>query len=96
MMQFRTAERKKAKMRLGIAGLAGSGKSLSGLLIAYALVGDWQKIGLVDTERGSGELYAQTEKAGVRIGAYKVLTLEPPYAQEKYVEAIKDVEEAGL
>lgn len=95
-MQFRAAERKKAKLRLGLAGPSGSGKTLSALLIAYGMTGDWPKIGLIDTESGSGELYAETEKAGVPIGQYQTLTLEPPYLPQKYIEAIKAGEQAGL
>ncbi len=95
-MQFRAAERKKAKLRLGLAGPSGSGKTLSALLVAYGITGDWSKIGLIDTESGSGELYAQTEKAGVPIGQYLTVTLEPPYLPQKYIEGIRAGEQAGL
>ena len=55
MATFRKAERKKAKLRLGIVGPAGSGKTYSSLLIAAGLGG---RIALIDTENGSGDLYA--------------------------------------
>lgn len=95
-MAFRVAERKKAKLRLGLAGPSGSGKTLSALLIAYGITGDWSKVGLIDTESGSGELYAETTKAGVEIGQYEVNPIEPPYTPQKYIDAIKDAEKAGL
>ena len=55
-LQLKKAERKKAKIRLGLSGPSGFGKTYSGLLIAKGLVGDWSKIALIDTENGSGEL----------------------------------------
>ena len=44
ILERRRAERKKAKLRLGLSGPAGSGKTLSSLLIAYGLCKDWSKI----------------------------------------------------
>lgn len=93
---FRKAERKQAKLRLGLAGPAGSGKTASSLLIAFGITEDWSKIGLVDTENGSGELYAGATIGGIRIGDYNVLPLSPPYMPEKYIQAIHLAEEAGL
>lgn len=93
---FRRAERKKARLRLGLAGPAGSGKTTSALLIAFGISGDWSKIGLVDTENGSGELYAGATIGGVLIGDYNVLPLSPPYLPEKYIQAIHLAEQAGL
>ena len=96
MSAFRTAERRKAHLRLGLSGPSGSGKTASALLIAYGLVGDWSKIGLIDTENGSGELYAGATIGGIKFGSYQVLTLTAPYQPAKYVEAIKAAEQAGL
>ena len=93
---FRTAERKKTKLRLGLAGPAGSGKTVSALLTAYGITGDWSRIGLVDTENGSGELYAGASMGGVKIGNYQVLPLSPPYLPQKYIGAIHMAEQAGL
>jgi len=63
--QFHKAQRKKGKLRLGIAGPAGSGKTYSALLIAFGLAG---KVAMIDTERGSGELYDH-------LGNYDVCTI---------------------
>ena len=63
---------------------------MSALLIAKGLVkGDLSKVALIDTENGSGDLYAH-------IGDYNVLPLEAPYTPEKYIKAIKECEEAGM
>jgi len=85
MSQFHKAERKKGKLRLAIAGPAGSGKTYSALLIALGLGG---RIAMIDTERGSGELYDH-------LGEYDVCTIHPPFEPRKYVEAIRAAEDLG-
>jgi hypothetical protein len=85
MPQFHKAERKRGKLRLAIAGPAGSGKTYSALLIAFGIGG---KVAFIDTERGSGELYDH-------LGEYDACTLEAPFEPKKYVAAIKAAEEAG-
>jgi len=88
-MQLRKAERKKAKLRIGLSGPSGSGKTYSALLLAYGIVGDWDKIALIDSENGSGELYSN-------LWSYNVLPLDAPYSPERYIEAIRSCEEAGM
>lgn len=88
-MQLRKASRKKAKIRLGLSAVAGGGKTYSALLIAYGLCGDWDKIAMIDTENGSGDLYCH-------LGGYHVLPLEAPYTPERYVQAIKECESVGI
>lgn len=85
---FQKAERKKAKLRLGICGTSGSGKTFSALLIAKGL---GSKIAVVDTENHSAELYAGKEG----MPDYDVCILSPPYETEKYIKAIEDAEKAG-
>ena len=84
-MEFRKAERRKAKLRLGITGPAGSGKTYGALLVAFGLGG---KIAMIDTENGSGDLYSA-------LGDYDVCSLSAPYTVQKYIEAIKTAENAG-
>lgn len=84
-MQIRKAERKKAKLRLGIAAPSGAGKTYSALLMAFGIGG---KVGLIDTEHGSGDLYAH-------LGEYDVIGIEAPYTVAKYIEAIRAFEAAG-
>lgn len=85
MMGFRKAERRKAKLRLGIVGPAGSGKTYSALLIAKGLGG---RVAVIDTENGSADLYANVME-------YDVCTLEAPYTVQKYLTAIDEAEKAG-
>lgn len=84
-MEIRKAERRKAKLRLGITGPAGSGKTYGALQVAFGLGG---RIVLIDTENGSGDLYAN-------LGEYDVCPLEAPYTVQKYIEAIKLCEKYG-
>jgi hypothetical protein len=84
---FTKAERKKAKLRLALCGPSGSGKTLSALLIAKGLA-PGGKIALIDTENGSGELYAD-------IADYDTAQLRPPYIPSRYMELIRGAENAG-
>ena len=81
-MELRDACRKKAKIKMGIQGPSGAGKTMSALLIAYGLCGDWQKIAVIDTENNSADLYAH-------LGTFKTLPLEPPFSPERYIQAIE-------
>jgi len=84
-MEIRQAERKKAKIRLGLQGPSGSGKTFSALLMAYGMTNDWNKIVLIDTENGSADLYAH-------LGNFRVLNLGIPFLPERYIEAIQTCE----
>ena len=84
-MDFRKAERRKAKLRLGITGPAGSGKTYGALLIAQGLGG---KTVLIDTENGSGDLYAASFN-------YDIGQISAPYTVQKYLSAIHDAEKAN-
>jgi len=86
---LRKAERRKAKIRVGLAGSSGSGKTMSALKLAKGLVGDWSKIAILDTEHGSGDLYSS-------LGDYNVRPLEAPFTPERYIEAIEECEAAGM
>lgn len=84
-MEIRKAQRKKAKLRLGLSGPSGSGKTFSALKLAFGLGG---KVGMVDTEHGSGDLYAH-------LGDYDIIQVEAPYTAQKYLQAIEAFEKAG-
>lgn len=88
-MQFKKAERKQAKLRLGLTGPSGAGKSFSGLLIARGLAKSMGggRIGVIDTEQGSASLYAH-------LTDFDTLTLDPPYTPERYIEAMRAAEQA--
>ncbi|MBP8944122.1 MAG: ATP-binding protein [Saprospiraceae bacterium] len=84
-LMFKKAQRKAAKLRLALVGPSGSGKTYSALMIAKGLEG---RVALIDTERGSGELYSHLLN-------YDAAQLDPPFSPEKYINAIKAAEQAG-
>jgi hypothetical protein len=88
-MQLRKAQKSKSKLRIGISGPSGSGKTYSALLLASGLTNEWAKICVIDTENGSADVYDN-------LGAYNVITLVAPYSPERYIEAIKAAEKAGM
>ena len=88
-MQILKAQRTRAKARVGISGPSGSGKTYSALLFAYGLVGDWEKICVIDSEVGSSNNYAH-------LGEFNVLELSAPFSPDRYIEAIKAAESAGM
>lgn len=88
-MQLRKAERKKAKLRIGLSWPSGSGKTRSAIEIASGIASDWSKIALIDTENWSWDLYSH-------LGDYNVLTLESPFSPERYIDAIQQCEDAGM
>ena len=88
-MELRKATRKQVKLRLNLSGPSGSGKTYSALLMAYGMTGDWSKIAVIDTENGSADLYEH-------LGDYQVIELTAPFSPERYIEAIKACESAGI
>jgi len=80
-MQLHQAHRKNLKIKIGIQGPAGSGKTKSALLLAHGLIKDWSKIAVVDTENRSSELF-------YKLGAFKILPFSFPFTPERYVQAI--------
>jgi hypothetical protein len=86
---IRKASRTVSKMRIGVFGVSGSGKTYSALLLAKGLVGgDLSKVVVIDTENGSADLYSH-------LGDYSVLPLLAPFTTKRYIEAIKTCENMG-
>ena len=83
--KFRKAARKSAKLRIGLCGTAGSGKTWDALQIAFGIGGP---IAVIDTENSSAELYAH-------LGEYDVCILSAPFTAQKYTDAIHEAERAG-
>ncbi|WBX72009.1 AAA family ATPase [Tenacibaculum retecalamus] len=81
-MKLQQAKKEQVKLRIGLSGASGFGKTYSALLLAYGITNDWSKIAVIDTENGSANLYAE-------LGSYNTVALHAPYAPERYIEAIK-------
>lgn len=88
-MQLQTAERKKAKIKIGLQGSSGSGKSLSALLLAHGLCNSWNRVCVVDSENKSSHLYSH-------LGAYNVIDISAPFSPEKFIEALNMAVKAGM
>lgn len=74
---------------MALQGPAGSGKTYSSLLIAKGLLnGRFEKVAVIDSEKGSSDLYAD-------LGNYNVLALDD-YSPEKYIQAIDLCEKEGM
>jgi hypothetical protein len=82
---FEKAERKKSKLRLGLTGPSGAGKTYGALLVAKGIGG---KIAVIDTEHGSASLYTD-------LVDFDVLNLPPPYSPENFIAALQAAEQAG-
>lgn len=89
MIQLKKATRKQVKLRLNISAPSGAGKTYSALRMAKGLCGDWSKIAVIDTENGSASLYSD-------LGDFNVVDLSPPFQPEKYIQALKACEDAGI
>lgn len=105
-IQIKKAQRSLAKLKIGISGASGSGKTLSSLLLGYGLVKAshpelseetlWEKLCVIDTENESGSLYVGKQIAGTTIGEYLTINLDAPYSAARYLEAIDLAEQAGV
>lgn len=88
-MKLQQAKRHQVKLRIGLSGPSGFGKSYSALLLAYGMTNDWKKIALIDTENNSASLYSH-------LGDFNVLSLEEPFTPERYIKAIQVCEQADM
>lgn len=97
-LSFQKAKREQVRIKVSLAGPAGSGKTLSSLLMAYGLTRAefpnlseaevWEKIVVIDTENGSGSLYVGKQVGPTTIGEYNVINLTPPFEPQVFVDAI--------
>ena len=88
-MGFCKAERKHARLRLALTGPSGAGKTMGALRLAKGMAqGLTCTIALIDTEKGSSELYAH-------VTDFDVLQFHPPFPPKKYLQGIKLAEQEG-
>ena len=80
---FKKAKRTSRKLRMAIAGIAGSGKTYTALSLGSRL---GKKVALLDTERSSAEIYSTTF-------GFDVAQLSSHHPQ-KYVDAINEAAKA--
>lgn len=83
---FTRATRRQSRLRLALAGPAGSGKTFSALKIASTIAGD-KPVAVIDTERGSASKYSTLYE-------FDVLELET-YHPQNYIDAIQAASDGG-
>jgi hypothetical protein len=88
-MKLQKAKRHQVKLKVGMSGPSGYGKTYSALLLAFGITNDWNKIALIDTENNSASLYSH-------LGDFNVLSLNEPFSPERYIEAIKICEASDV
>jgi hypothetical protein len=88
-MKLQKAKRHQVKLKVGMSGPSGYGKTYSSLLLAFGITNDWNKIALIDTENNSASLYSH-------LGDFNVLSLNEPFSPERYIEAIKICEASDV
>jgi hypothetical protein len=86
---FRPARRSEAKPLIGLYSESGAGKTYSALLLARGFVGPAGKIGMIETESGRGEAYAD-----IIPGGYEVLSIRGDFSPKNFGDALTAAEEA--
>lgn len=86
------AKRESITSKITIEGPSGAGKTVAALQLAYGLVGDWNRIVVIDTENRRalytvGQIFGETT-----IGEFQHLPLVPPYSPWRLTEALRAVE----
>ncbi len=85
---FTRATKTRSKLKMGISGVPGSGKSFTALTIAHALASEPEKVAVIDTEAGRASKYAD------QFPPFDVVELET-FHPDLYIEAIRTAEAAG-
>lgn len=88
-MKLQKAKRHQVKLKVGMSGPSGFGKTYSALLLAFGITNDWNKIAVIDTENNSASLYSH-------LGEFNILPLNEPFSPERYIEAIKICENSDI
>ena len=88
-MELKKSSRKQLKLRIGISGASGFGKTKSALLLAHGITEDWSKIAVIDSEQSSSSCYSD-------LGEFNVVELNAPYSPERFIQAIELCEKSGM
>lgn len=87
--QIRPARRSEAKPLIGLFSESGAGKTLSALYLAKGFVGPSGRIGMIETEAGRGEAYADMIN-------YLVVPMRETFSPRNYGEALTVCEQSSL
>ncbi len=87
-MEIKKAIRKAIPFIGCFYGKSGGGKTYSAIKLARGLIGNDNRICIIDTENGRASHYADEFD-------FDVIDLEPPFTPSRYIEAIRSAENAG-
>lgn len=96
-LPIRKASRSGTKLKIGLNGVSGSGKTYSALLLAKGILGSLSKVVVIDTEE-TGDLEEDTKDYSKKkrgsdfysdLGDFSVLPMSAPFSPDKFVSAIK-------
>ena len=95
-VRIEDAKREAVPLLITIAGVSGSGKTFSALLLAAGLAGEGGLVGFLDTENKRGKMYADNPdiRAALPQG-YKYAELRAPFSPSRYIEYIEAFEQLG-
>lgn len=101
VIEIRPAKREGARLVIMLAGVSGSGKTRTGLEIAYGLANrDPSKIGFIDAENRRGSLYADVFADPARPDRsdtpFLIGDLYAPFSPQRYIDAIHAFQRAGV
>lgn len=97
---FKKATRTETRIRLGLVGPAGSGKTMTALRIGAGLLENGQRMAVIDTEHASANLYAEESNPDGGVLDFDSLDLASmagagTYSVDKYLQAIRMAKAAG-
>jgi hypothetical protein len=88
-MELKRASQKGKKLRIGLSGASGFGKSYSALKMGFGMTNDWSKICVLDSECSASSLY-------FTLGNYNTIDISAPFTPENFIQGIKIAEEANM
>src|SRR6476469_9556598 len=96
LMEIKKAVRHATPQIIGLAGVSGSGKTYTALLLAAGLAGTDGKVGFLDTENRRGCTYSDSPGIMAALPqGYGTIELSAPFHPKRYCEAIDVFENAG-
>lgn len=88
-MEIKKASQKAKKLRIGLSGASGFGKSFSALNLGFGITNDWKKICVIDSECSSASLYSS-------LGPFNIIEINAPFNPEKFCDAIRLAEDSNM
>jgi hypothetical protein len=96
VFEVATAVRRRIPIISAIWGPQFSGKTYSAIMLAAGLIEPGQLVGMIDTENGRGESYADDpDVRRVLPQGYKIIKLHPPFHPLRYIRATQQLEQMG-